>query len=402
MIRIGQLGLPILMLAVFAAAQVQFVSEALAQPASEAVLRNKPQVIIAFSPDIPPYVTHKATQGLQVDIVRDALSQETLHVVQLPYKQLQTAIQEKQADVTVCVQPINKGVLYSNDFITFQNYAISKKADDLKINRISDLKGHRVLAWQDAYLELGSEFKQLFSPESQQRKNYVEVADQKEQVRMFWEGKCDIVVIDINIFRYFSREMGHSMAEVSLHTLFPAITSFKVGFRDAAMRDAFDRGLEEMCKSGRYAKLLSRYHVTLESTVCDEAAVRDAVAGFYSALNALFDGNVAPMKEVWSHAADVTYMGPDGGFQVGWDQVLANWEKQAARKLGGKITPAEMRITIGQDIAITHNYEQGANTNAESGKPAKVSIRVTNLFRKENGRWKMIGHHTDQLPFLKN
>jgi ketosteroid isomerase-like protein len=168
------------------------------------------------------------------------------------------------------------------------------------------------------------------------------------------------------------------------------------------MRDAFDRGLEEMCKSGRYAKLLSRYHVTLESTVCDEAAVRDAVAEFYNALNDLFDGNIAPMQEVWSHAADVTYMGPDGGFQVGWDQVLGNWEKQAARKLGGKISPTNMHITIGQDIAITHNYEQGVNTNAESGKPAKVSIRVTNLFRNENGRWKMIGHHTDQLPFLKN
>ena len=34
------------------------------------------------------------------------------------------------------------------------------------------------------------------------------------------------------------------------------------------------------------------------------------------------------------------------------------------------------------------------------GKPQAVSIRATNLFRKEDGTWKMIGHHTDLLPFL--
>jgi hypothetical protein len=31
-----------------------------------------------------------------------------------------------------------------------------------------------------------------------------------------------------------------------------------------------------------------------------------------------------------------------------------------------------------------------------------VSIRATNLFRKESGAWKMIGHHTDLLPFLES
>ena len=132
----------------------------------------------------------------------------------------------------------------------------------------------------------------------------------------------------------------------------------------------------------------------------DEKGVGEAAAHFYSALNAMFTGDVAPMKEVWSHKPDVTYMGPGGGFQVGWDQVLATWEAQAAKKLGGTVKPDGMRITVGRDIAIVSNYEKGENTNA-NGKPAKVSIRATNLFRKEGGTWKMIGHHTDLLPFLE-
>lgn len=132
----------------------------------------------------------------------------------------------------------------------------------------------------------------------------------------------------------------------------------------------------------------------------DAKAVKKAAAQFYTALNAMFTGDLSPMKEVWSHADDVTYMGPAGGFRVGWDEVLADWESQAALKLGGKVTPKKMQITLGQQIAVTHNYEIGENI--KQAKLQKVSIRATNLFRKENGKWKMIGHHTDLLPFLKN
>jgi len=131
----------------------------------------------------------------------------------------------------------------------------------------------------------------------------------------------------------------------------------------------------------------------------DHDEIAAAAAHFYAALNALFEGDLSPMVEVWSHADDVTYMGPDGGFQVGWKDVLSEWDKQAAKKLGGHVGPDGMRIAGGHDLAVTHNYERGVNTNI-GGTPVPVLIRATNLFRKENGTWKMIGHHTDKLPFL--
>lgn len=129
-------------------------------------------------------------------------------------------------------------------------------------------------------------------------------------------------------------------------------------------------------------------------------AVLTAAQGFYSALNTMFTGELGPMKEVWSHADDVTYMGPAGGSHFGWQQVLTEWEAQAALKLGGKVEPKEMHITVGRDLAIASNYEVGQNVTAD-GKIQKVTIRATNLFRNENGKWKMIGHHTDILPFLQ-
>ncbi len=129
-------------------------------------------------------------------------------------------------------------------------------------------------------------------------------------------------------------------------------------------------------------------------------AVEHAAFEFYAALNALFTGDVAPMQAIWSHANDVTYMGPVGGFQTGWQQVGKRWEEQAALHLGGHIEPKDMRIIIGEDLASVQCLEVGSNLDAPV-RPLHVSIRATSLFRKDNGHWKMISHHADLLPYLE-
>jgi len=129
-----------------------------------------------------------------------------------------------------------------------------------------------------------------------------------------------------------------------------------------------------------------------------EKGVKEAATQFYSALNTVFKGDVSPMVEVWSHAPDVTYLGPQGDILIGWEQVRKAWEEQAALKLGGQINPEDMHITVGDKISITQNYERG--TSYVDGKPVKVNIRATNIFRLEEGKWKMISHHTDIIPSL--
>jgi ketosteroid isomerase-like protein len=141
--------------------------------------------------------------------------------------------------------------------------------------------------------------------------------------------------------------------------------------------------------------------INIESSYSSEPEkeVNEAVMQFYSALNTMFKGDVSPMIEVWSHTTDVTYLGPQGGILIGWDEVRKAWEEQAALKLGGQVNPEDMHITVGDKISITQNYERG--TNNVDGKPVTVSIRATNIFRLEDGKWKMIGHHTDLLPYLE-
>lgn len=129
-------------------------------------------------------------------------------------------------------------------------------------------------------------------------------------------------------------------------------------------------------------------------------AVAEANADFYTSLNELFTGDTDPMTDVWSHEDDVTYLGPAGDIQLGWEEVRNNWEQQAALKIGGTVEASQIHTVIAGDVAISQCYETASNHNI-GGRDVAVTIRATNVFRKENGQWKMISHHTDLIPQLE-
>ena len=140
---------------------------------------------------------------------------------------------------------------------------------------------------------------------------------------------------------------------------------------------------------------------TDSSSASDEKEeVKNALDGFYSSLNAMFKGDAAPAKEVWSHSDDVAYMGADGGFQVGWDAMYTDWKKQAALKIGGKVEVSDVHINVSKEIAVTHQLVRSADIEADSVN-RHAALRASSVFRKEDGKWKMIGHHVDVIPELK-
>ncbi|WP_083651706.1 substrate-binding periplasmic protein [Photobacterium proteolyticum] len=232
-------------------------------------LAAKPPLSVAISVDMPPYVINQAISGLQVDIIKLALDDYDVRFVQMPFGEIQTAVQKGIADVGVGVLEDDSGVFYSDHFITFANVAVSKKASSKKIEQVADLKDHLVLTWQNAYLELGDAFEQLYSPQSPERENYIEVADQADQVRIFWQGNNRIAVIDRSIFIYFTKALGYVADDATFHYVFPSVTSFQASFKEAKVRDSFNQALGKLCQSGEYNKLLSRYEVKLKSTVCE-------------------------------------------------------------------------------------------------------------------------------------
>jgi ketosteroid isomerase-like protein len=125
-----------------------------------------------------------------------------------------------------------------------------------------------------------------------------------------------------------------------------------------------------------------------------EKEIRAANDQFYAALNSMFTGDLAPMNAIWSHQDDVTDLGPFGGRLAGWDAVGAEFKKEAGMKLGGHVICKDLLVRAAFEMGYTVCVEQGENMSAD-GKPVMVSHRATNIFRRENGQWKLVHHHTD-------
>ena len=118
-----------------------------------------------------------------------------------------------------------------------------------------------------------------------------------------------------------------------------------------------------------------------------------AQEAFYDALDAVFAGDPEPMRIIWSHAEDVTQMGPMGDLVVGWAPIEAAWVAQAKVIEGGTVRPMDVHLYVSGDLGAAVGLERGHVVI--DGETSTVAARATNLFRREHGAWRMIGHHVD-------
>jgi uncharacterized protein (TIGR02246 family) len=129
----------------------------------------------------------------------------------------------------------------------------------------------------------------------------------------------------------------------------------------------------------------------------DVKAVREAVDRWFVVLNAMLNGDPKPFADLYSHADDVTYMGAEGSYRVGWEASYADWKAQAARGTGGKVEGSDIHVVVNGGMAIAAHYTKG-NVKTSDGRMVENNARETSVFRKEGGRWRMIGHHADVVP----
>jgi len=129
-----------------------------------------------------------------------------------------------------------------------------------------------------------------------------------------------------------------------------------------------------------------------------EDEVRKASTQFYAALNKMLNGDAGALSDIWSHSSAVTTMHPIGGRQVGWEEVRKTWEQVAQAASDGKVQLKDQFIRAAGDMA----YESGVE-HADfklGGQKVEGRIRVTNIYQREAGAWKITHHHADVLPAM--
>jgi len=109
-------------------------------------------------------------------------------------------------------------------------------------------------------------------------------------------------------------------------------------------------------------------------------------------------GDAAPFKALWSHADDVTLLGGTGAFAKGWEQVGPRLDGVAANFREGRgwsIEPLAMGMS--GDLAYTVHIESSEVRVAKRDEWSPVVLRVTHLYRREEGTWKIIHQHADAI-----
>jgi ketosteroid isomerase-like protein len=126
--------------------------------------------------------------------------------------------------------------------------------------------------------------------------------------------------------------------------------------------------------------------------------VKAASAQFYAALNQMLTGQQGSMDAIWSHDATATTMHPIGGREVGWDNIRPVWDQVASIASDGQVTLTDQLLSVAGDTAYEVGVERGQGTLA--GERVAIDQRVTNIYRREDGGWKVVHHHTDLSPAM--
>ena len=129
-----------------------------------------------------------------------------------------------------------------------------------------------------------------------------------------------------------------------------------------------------------------------------EDEVRNASNLFYAALNKMVNGSSQSLSDIWSHSSAVTTMHPIGGRQVGWKDVSATWDQTAQVASEGQVKLQDQFIRVVGDMAYEIGVENAGFRIA--GQKVTDQVRVTNIYQKEGGTWKIVHHHSDLSPAM--
>ena len=101
--------------------------------------------------------------------------------------------------------------------------------------------------------------------------------------------------------------------------------------------------------------------------------------------------SAVPKQFINSHPV---IMGAFGGHEHGWEEVSARFD-WAAKGIAATDRRAENIVTTGNDLAFTVDLEH--MTRHIGGRRQPRTLRCTHAYRLENGQWKVVLRHADEL-----
>jgi ketosteroid isomerase-like protein len=125
----------------------------------------------------------------------------------------------------------------------------------------------------------------------------------------------------------------------------------------------------------------------------------EVVEQYHLALNEFLKANPEPLKKFFSHRDDVTLANPLVGLPArGWEQVAATLEHASSQFTDGENVGFEtIAMDVSPELAYVLLIERDKVKIAGSEDIAPSALRVTMVFRPEDGEWKVVHRHADPI-----
>lgn len=208
----------------------------------------------------PPYVIKENMSGFELEVVQQVfkISGKKIEFIFVPYGRSEKMLEldDISAVMTINKQMFPNSTSLSENYINYQNVAITLKKNSILLPNISTLANYTVASFQLAHKVLGQEFADAMASSPM----FTQVADQEKQVELLLLGRMDVVVMDIKIFLYYLNKLNIAAREsdVTFHHIFP-VSPYRMAFKHQDDMAEFNRALAKFKDSASYQKLIKKY-----------------------------------------------------------------------------------------------------------------------------------------------
>lgn len=110
------------------------------------------------------------------------------------------------------------------------------------------------------------------------------------------------------------------------------------------------------------------------------------------------NGDVSEIKALYSHSDDATSFYGWGGYEKGWQAVSQRWDWAGTQFKGGTVRYENVSTVVTPDLFYVTDIETFENQRmADMENITGWSNRVTHIFRKEHGEWRLLHRHGNRL-----
>lgn len=126
------------------------------------------------------------------------------------------------------------------------------------------------------------------------------------------------------------------------------------------------------------------------------------VEQYHLALGEIVKGNPGPLQSMFSHRDDVTLANPFGPAIRGWNQAAETMARAASLYRDGQVVGFEnVTKCVTTELAYMVEVERFTAKVAGRDEVAAVVLRVTSIFRREDGTWKVVHRHADPITTVQ-